>query len=63
MSCCEKYSIDCREGRDCPDRQELATDRIEAALARIQVWVAWAAVGALVVAFWLIVWCILGVAA
>lgn len=61
MSCCEKYGIDCREGRDCPMRYELATDRIEAALARIQVWVAWAAAGALIVAFWTIVWCVLGI--
>ena len=60
MSCCEKYGIDCRQGRDCPARQEPAIDRIEAALARVQVWVAYGAVGALVVAFWFLVWFILG---
>ena len=60
MSCCEKYGIDCDQGRKCPLRQEPAIDRIEAALARLQAWVAWAGAGALVVAFWCIVWFILG---
>lgn len=63
MSCCEKYGIDCRQGRDCPARQELTTDRLEAAIARTQVWVAWTAVGALIMVFWTIVWMFLGVMA
>ena len=63
MSCCKKCGIDCRQGRDCPARQELTTDRLDAAMARIQVWVAWAAAGALCVAFWSIVWSLLEVMA
>lgn len=57
---CEKYGIQCRDGRECPERQAPAIDRIEAALARVQVWLAYGAVGALVVAFWCLVWFILG---